>query len=507
MTATAFRVRLGNVRLKHPPRAQRALAVTGSSAYEGASVAPRLQNWRINTGGPNSTIGGSLPMLRSRSRDVARKNGLAAGALETLVSQIVGTGIKPLFATGNETFNKELAKLWRRWTDQADAHGRFDFYGLQALAVRSMLEAGEVFARMRARRPGDGLVVPLQIQLLESEFCPVEKTETTSFNRIIKQGIEFNGIDQRTAYWMYAEHPNDNMFRVGQRTDVQPIAASEIAHLAMVTRPGTTRGIPWLAQAIIKLHDLDEYDDAQLIRQKIAAMFAGFMTPSLDGKFAAQDAVASTGVALAGLEPGTMQALDPGATMTFSDPPSMGAEYEAFMKQQHRYIAASLGMLYEQLTGDFENINDRTWRAAMNQFKRRLDYWQHSVVVFQFCAPVIRRWAETALLAGAFRLPAGVTIDDVAMPTWLPPAQEYINPAQDVQARVAEVRAGFKSRAAIVSERGDDVQDVDAQIAGDNKRADQLSLRFDSDGRTDLKGANPSEDTSTQGDANAGNAQ
>src|SRR6185369_4831572 len=116
MTATAFRVRLGNVRLKQPPRAQRALAVTGSSAYEGASVAPRLQNWRINTGGPNATIGGSLSMLRSRSRDVARKNGLAAGALETLVSQIVGTGIKPLFATSDEKFNKELAKLWRRWT-------------------------------------------------------------------------------------------------------------------------------------------------------------------------------------------------------------------------------------------------------------------------------------------------------------------------------------------------------------------------------------------------------
>ncbi|MFO3797722.1 MAG: glycogen/starch/alpha-glucan phosphorylase, partial [Anaerolineales bacterium] len=42
-----------------------------------------------------------------------------------------------------------LHDLWRRWTDRADASGLTDLYGLQALALRAMVESGESFARLR----------------------------------------------------------------------------------------------------------------------------------------------------------------------------------------------------------------------------------------------------------------------------------------------------------------------------------------------------------------------
>ena len=473
---------------------KRARASTNS--YDAASTSPRLANWKINTGGPNSTLGSSLPLLRGRSRDVARKNGLADGGLEVLVNNIVGTGIKPQFTTNDAGLNKALAELWLDWTDFSDADGRFDFYGQQALAVRSMLEAGDVFARLRTRRPEDGLRVPLQIQLLESEFCPSEKNENRE-GSTIQNGVEFDLVGRRVAYWLYRDHPLDGVFRMaGGTTAAVRVPASEVVHLAQVKRPGMIRGEPWLARALIKLYELDQYDDAQLVRQKLAAMFAGFMTPSADGKFGYQDQDGDPeeGVSLAALEPGTMQVLDPGATMTFTSPPSPGDSYDVFMRHQNRAIAGSLGILYEQLTGDFSQVNDRTWRAAMNEFKRRLARWQHSTVVFQFCRPVMQRWAEYAVLNGAVKLPAGVTVEAVARPKWLPQAHEYINPVQDIQARRDEVRAGFRSRSEIVSERGYDAEQVDAEIKIDNTRADGLDLRFDSDGRTDLKGGLPAEE-------------
>lgn len=467
-------------------------ARASAPAYESASTAARLANWRISSGGPNAAIGSSLSSIRGRSRDVARKNGLADRGLEVLVANVIGTGLKPQFATSDAGLNRELAALWLAWTDESDADGRFDFYGQQALSYRSMLEAGDVFGRLRTRRPGDMDTVPLQIQLLESEFCPVEKTESMGQSGYVMNGIQFDGIGRRVAYWLYREHPNDQNFRLTSGAPVQ-VPASEIVHMAYVRRPGMIRGEPWLARALLKLYELDQYDDAQLVRQKLAAMFAGFMTPSADGKFGFQDEADEGGVSLAPLEPGTWQILPPGAEMRWNAPPSPGDSYDQFMQQQHRYIAGSMGVLYEQLTGDFSKVNDRTWRAAMNEFKRNIVRLQHQIIVFQFCRPIIRRWAEYAVIANRITLPRGVSVADVARPRWIAQAWPYINPVQDVQASRDEVRAGFTSRAAIVSEKGEDIEVVDAEIAADNVRADGLELRFDSDGRTDMKGANAAE--------------
>ncbi len=43
------------------------------------------------------------------------------------------------------------------------------------------------------------------------------------------------------------------------------------------------------------------------------------------------------------------------------------------------------------------------------------------------------------------------------------------------------VRNGFKSRAEVVSEMGYDVEEIDQEIAEDQKRASELGLSFDSD--------------------------
>src|SRR5690606_24406604 len=139
--------------------------------------------------------------------------------------------------------------------------------------------------------------------------------------------------------------------------------------------------------------------------------------------------------------------------------------------------------LYEQLTGDYNQINDRTFRAAVNEFRRRCAMWQHHLVVFQWCRPLLRRWSELAVLSGRVRLPEGITIGQVARAKWVPQGWAYIHPVQDVQSKELEVRAGFRSRSEVVSADGYDVEQVDAEIAADNKRADDLGLVFDTDPR------------------------
>lgn len=490
MAAVRFRIKGTNVYLEPLTKQQRASATT--TTYEAASQAKRFANWSILSGGPNSVLEGALSTVRARSRDARRKFGLADAAINSLVSDIIGTGIRPLFRTPDKDFNAQLAEDWAAWVDESDADNSFDFYGLQSLAVGAMCEGGDSFGRLRSRRLSDGLTVPLQIQVMESEMCPEDLTELFGGNRI-RQGIEFNPIGARVAYWFYPMHPYDDEFQFGFN-QARRVNASEVFHLAQRRRPGMVRGEPWLTRALVTLRDYEIYDDAQRVRQQIAALFAGFVHQDIEegdenALFGETD-TDEDGVGLAPLEPGTMQRLGPGEAIDFSEPPSPGDSYEPYMAVQERKIASAAGLLYEQLTGDYSKVNDRTWRAAITQFRRRCHQWQRQIVVFQMCRPVMRRWAEFYMLAGK-PVPAGITVDQIARPAWIPQGWEYINPQQDVAAKRMEVRSGFRSRSDVVSERGGDIEVVDREIAGDNERADDFELIFDSDPRyTSQSGGN-----------------
>jgi predicted RecA/RadA family phage recombinase len=65
-----------------------------------------------------------------------------------------------------------LHALWNRWTDRAGAAGLTDSYGLQALALRAMVESGESFAQLRFAEADDG--PPLTIDILDREPVPTE---------------------------------------------------------------------------------------------------------------------------------------------------------------------------------------------------------------------------------------------------------------------------------------------------------------------------------------------
>ncbi len=71
---------------------------------------------------------------------MVRKNLYASNIIETLVSNAVGTGIKPQFKVKNAEFSKVVQALWLRWSDEADSHSVHDFYGLQASNYRSIIE-------------------------------------------------------------------------------------------------------------------------------------------------------------------------------------------------------------------------------------------------------------------------------------------------------------------------------------------------------------------------------
>jgi lambda family phage portal protein len=297
--------------------------------------------------------------------------------------------------------------LWLEWTDEADSAGLTDFYGLQALICRAMVEGGECFVRLRVRRPEDGLSVPLQLQTLEAEHLDASNNKPLANGNFIRGGIEFNRLGQRVAYHLYREHPGDAML-FGTAREMVRVPAEEVLHIFKPQRPGQIRGEPWLGRVLLKLYELDQYDDAELVRKKTAAMFAGFITKNdPDTPFMGEGTPDDKGAAQAGLEPGTLQLLEPGEDVKFSEPGDVGGSYEAFFRQQLRMIAVGLGITYEQLTSDLTGVNYSSIRAGLIEFRRRCTMLQHQVLVYQLCRPVWQRWLELAVLAGALPISIG----------------------------------------------------------------------------------------------------
>lgn len=426
----------------------------------------------------NSAILSAATVSARRAGYYARNNPWVASAVASLVGNAVGTGIKPRSQHPDAAVRDALHAMWDHWVDQADAGGLADFYGMQALAVRAMIEAGEAFGRLRSRLPSDGLPVPFQFELIDREQVPQDRFAEVNSNRI-RAGIEFNAIGRRVAFHVLPQRPDDPFAPlVADPFNTVRVPAEDMVHLFQPIAAGQLRGITWLAPVLLRLHELDQFEDAALVRAKVAALYCGFIRDP-DGTVAGQnDGSAVNGVLTMGMEPGSMIPLPPGTDIAFSNPQGDTA-YNDFTRNHLRAIAAGLGVPYEAVTGDLSGVNYSSIRAGLVEFRRRLEQLQHNVIVFQLCRPVWERFVRLAVLSG--ELPAHDFDANQAAylsAKWLPPRFDYVDPAKDVKAEIEAINAGLKSRSQAIAERGFDAEDIDAEIAADHEREQRLGLSF-----------------------------
>ncbi|MEI7932762.1 MAG: phage portal protein, partial [Alphaproteobacteria bacterium] len=200
-------------------------------AYDGAAAGRRTDGWRSSSSSADGEIAAGASRLRDRMRDLTRNNPHAAKAVAVLVNNIVGAGIRPRAATGTDALDNRINGLWEAWAAKADADGLADFHGLTTLAVREMIEGGDVFLRRRIRRAEDKLPVPLQLQLLEADHLDDSKIAALADGGRIVRGIEYDAIGRRRAYWLFPDHPGDTSVPLSRSLTSARVPADGIVHL------------------------------------------------------------------------------------------------------------------------------------------------------------------------------------------------------------------------------------------------------------------------------------
>lgn len=452
--------------------------------YEGAATGRRTQGWKRSSTDANAAMGPSLGRLRDIARDLVRNNGHAESAITTICDHVVGWGIvgKP------NPKNTRAAELWQAWagTTACDADGRQDFAGLQHLVMRTVVEAGEALVRRRLRLPEDGLPIPLQIQVLEPDFLDTGKTNLRLPNggRIVS-GVEFDPIGRRAAYWLFADHPGSSLSTTQASAR---IPAENVLHVYRQDRASQVRGASWFAPVLLKFKDFDDFADATLMKQKIAACLA-VITTDVDGTSAPLGTVTGENGELDSLEPGAILNAAAGRTIQVVQPPTV-REYPDYTRATLREIATGLGVSYEDLTGDYSAVNFSSARMARLRHWARVEDWRWRMLIPQFCDPVWGWAMQVAEIMGQEGSPkAG----------WSAPPLPMIEPDREGLAYQRNIRTGIQTLSEAIRERGYDPEEVMAEMAADNQRLDQLGLILDSDARTTTQAGQPRQTANAPG--------
>jgi len=414
--------------------------------YDGASRGRRTAGWKATSTDADAAGLGSRARLRNLSRDMVRNRPYAVRGQAVVVNNVVGAGIIPAIETDDDGAKKRISDLvlGHLTSKNIDAYGELNIRGMQRVAMNAVFGDGEVLLRRRARdiNRDPHLKLPFQVQMLEADH--LDDSKMSNGANEVREGVEYDLWGKAVAYWLFDQHPGS----ASRKNDFtsKRVDASNIIHVRRLDRPGQTRGVPWLAPAILTLGELADYQEAQNLKQKISALLAGVIES--DGsagtvKFDEED--------ISGLEdlaPGALVHAKPGQKVNWSTPPTVDG-YDQVMRQGIAAAAMALGITYEALAGDLSRVNFASGKMGRMEMDRNVEAWQQEIMIDQMCEG-IEVWCREG-----YRLVKPKSQIKWSL-KWTAPRRPLIDPTREVKAMISQIDAGLTSRQRTIRQLGGD---------------------------------------------------
>ena len=453
------------------------LAINGS--YTGARYDRRpTQNWYTTNGSPDADTLADIPVLRSRSRDMARNAPLAGGAINTLVLNAVGTGLalQPTPDRNVLGWEDEAARAWAQsvahefglWAESqnCDVTRTNTFYEAQGLALRSKLESGDLFVLL-PMVPHTGGIYDTRFQLVEADrvadpngfpdaqtISARDGTALENGNRVIG-GVEVDSAGAPVAYWVLPQHPGSvDWSRLNENIAQRVIAFGaktgrrNVLHLFDRVRPDQTRGVPYLAPVIETLKQLDRYTEAEVAKAVIQAAFTVFVTSDTGetGIPGEQYALPPAPGALT-LGNGKILGLQPGQDVTFPAATSPNSAFDPFVTSLLRQVGVALEIPFEVLIKHFTSSYSAARASLLEAWKFYRN--RRNFLAIRFCQPIFEAWMDEAVVLGRVKAP-GYFSDPLLRRAylsadWIGDAPGAIDPLKEAQAAKLRCDEGFSS--------------------------------------------------------------
>lgn len=462
-TVSYFNPQSGLKRLEAKTR----LALAGG--YTGARRdRKQTRSWNVSDGSADNVTLPDLPILRERSRDLLRNAPLACGAINTVVTNVVGTGLKVQSHIDREIlkpflkdeasfdkFERDAERIFRNWAESTDSDATRSqtFSEIQNLILRSTLESGDIFI-LRRNIVRKNKSIDLALQLVEADR--VYNPDSKADNSKLSAGIEMDDNGAPVAYHICNQHPDD--FENGKDKKYTRILAfdkfgnRQVFHIFNRTRPGLTRGIPYLAPVIESLKQLDRYSEAEIMAAVVSAMFTVFVKSEEEDGLAPIPGLGEGGAQKDGdykLAPGAILDLQPNEDIQIADPKRPNQGFDPFVQAVLRQVGVALELPFEILIKHFTASYSAAQAALVEAWKFFSS--RRKWLSVQLCQPVYEMVITEAIAKGHLKAPGFFNNELIKKAylgaEWIGPPRGQIDQLKEVKAAELRINVGISTLA------------------------------------------------------------
>lgn len=506
-------------------------------AFDGADrFNETLELWQPSLGSADADIIPDMAVGDARARDMLRNDSYVAGGATLHKDNIVGAqyvlNAKPssivLFGKQDDVweaeFQEEVEETFDILADSPenyfDASRMNTFTGLVRLAVGVHLAGGEVLSTVEWMR--DGRPFNTAIQMIDKDRLSTPPLQMMDGS--IRAGVRVHPVYKYPlSYFIRSVHPNDylptfqnfqTMWTWNEVALRKPWGRLQVIHLLEQMRPAQTRGIAAMVSALKEMRITRKFRDVTLQNAVVQALYAA----SITSERPPAEAYAMLGAGGQPASPEAMQEmltnymrgyfetigefcggaknlnvdgvriphLPPGTKLDIVSPGKggpLGMEFEASLL---RYIAATLGVSYEQLSRDYTKTNYSSARAAMAETWKFMQSLKKTVAD-RFATIIYRLWLEEMINADRFTTfpkkkagilyennALGIRFDALTRCDWIGAARGQIDELKETQAAVLKINNGLSTMEAEIARLGGDWRKVLRQKAREQKMIETL---------------------------------
>lgn len=447
--------------------------------FDAAKIDRLTGDWPTVNRSADAELYSALATMRARSRYHANNDDYAKRFLQMCKTNIIGprgvlmkcrarddNGQLDVFA------NRLIETGWRDWgkVGVCTTDGRLSWIDSQNHFVDTVARDGESLVRMRAGYRGHPF--GFAIEFIDPDYLDERLNENLQGGGQIRLGVEYNAAGQRVAYHFKEDYRATVWGDYGFTQRHNRVPADEILHAFVVGRIKQGRGIPWMAASLRRLKMLSGYEHAELVAARVGASKMGFFIESEEGTVG--DGQEDEHTPIINAEPGTFESLPYGTEFQAWEPDHPVTAFEGFVLSILRGAASGLGVSYTSLANDLRAVSYSSIRQGAIEER---DHWRtlQAWVIEHFCNVVFERWLEMALTTQAVPLPLG-KLKKFNAPIWRPRGWQWVDPYKEIRANKDAVAAGFKSITDVVTENGNDINEIFEELEEEKKLAAEHGL-------------------------------
>lgn len=453
-------------------------------AFAAARVDRLSSGWMATETSINEELRSDLNLLRRRGRELVNNHDYARKFRGMVCDNIVGPDgfmlqlrVQDRPGQPDDLANAAIEAGFKDWARACDITGQQSFRDLCETIIGAMPSDGEFLVRFvrgaDARNKYNFALQVIDVDRIDTGY----NVAAVSGRNAVIMGVEVDAYRRPVALHLFTAHPNDGVH--GNRTRVR-VSTDEVLHRFKVDRAEQLRGIPWMAPGMLSLHHLGGFMLSAVMAAEHGANHYGFFTRPEGGPAPIGNAEGPTGQIVTASQPGIYDTLPEGVTFTAHESKYPNEVFSPFVKTALQRIASGWRVAYHSLANDLEGVSFSSIRSGTLEER---DRWAGDQQWFidAFLTPVYQAWLQMALLSGALVMPNGsplpaAKIVKFSAHQWQGRRWDWVDPKNDMEAKILSVRAGLISPQDLSAQMGYDFEDTLAKIGAAHKLAEKYKV-------------------------------